>query len=198
VHLQDGSSSIELSERLVQPGTDELVQRPDASYGWTKFFGELLAENAREAGTPVTVVRPFSGYGEDQGLKFPFMSLVSRVFDGDNPVRVWGSGTQVRDWIHIDDVIGALMVLIEGGVSRTVNLGTGVGRSMRDVIYTAGTLLDRDETRVLAQFHQPAGVAYRVADTTELNTFYTPKITLNQGVERALAYLDARRVKSSS
>ena len=50
------------------PGTYWDVSEPDQVYGWTKVTGELLASRLREAGVPVTVVRPFSGYGEDQDL----------------------------------------------------------------------------------------------------------------------------------
>jgi nucleoside-diphosphate-sugar epimerase len=53
----------------------------------------------------------------------------------ENPIEVWGSGEQVRDWIHISDIVEGVLstmhVLPPGGV---MNLGSGVGTSFRDLI----------------------------------------------------------------
>jgi nucleoside-diphosphate-sugar epimerase len=53
------------------------AQEPDANYGWTKLTGERLAAAARAKGLPVTVVRPFSGYGTDQTDNFPFRAILT-------------------------------------------------------------------------------------------------------------------------
>ena len=79
------------------------VGAPDARYGWAKFTGELMAKAARESGLAVTVVRPFSGYGEDQDDTYPFRAMVERARRREDPFVVWGPGTQVRDWIHVRD-----------------------------------------------------------------------------------------------
>src|SRR6185369_16127194 len=71
---------------------------PDA-YGLLKLTGERMAVQARAAGVPVTVVRPYSGYGEDQSEDFPFRAFVERARRREDPFDVWGDGKQVRDWI---------------------------------------------------------------------------------------------------
>src|SRR4051812_24358170 len=76
------------------------ANEPDSVYGWTKLTGERLAEQARKTGLPVTVGRPFSGYGEDQSENFPFRAINERARRRDDPFPNWGSGEQVRDWIH--------------------------------------------------------------------------------------------------
>jgi len=53
------------------------VRNPDFTYGWTKLTGEILAQFARKQGIDVYVFRPFSGYGEDQDLTYPFQVLLS-------------------------------------------------------------------------------------------------------------------------
>ena len=71
--------------------------------------------------------RPFSGYGEDQSFDYPFPSLIRRVLNKEAPITIWGSGDQCRDFIHIDDIVEAVMqtkdVLKPGEV---LNLGSGV------------------------------------------------------------------------
>lgn len=160
-------------------------ERPDAIYGWTKLTGERLAAAYREQGGTVTVVRPFSGYGEDQSADFPFGAFRDRALAREDPFTVWGDGTQVRDWIYVDDVVAGTLAVAEQGVDVPVNLCTGIGTSMRELatlfMVAAGYCPE-----VSFQPDRPAGVAYRVGDPTRLHDFYTPKITLAEGVRRAL------------
>lgn len=159
---------------------------PDATYGWAKLTGERLANAARAAGLPVTVVRPFSGYGEEQGTDWPFGAFVERALRRDDPFTVWGDGSQVRDWIHIDDVVRGALAVIESGTTDPVNLCTGVGTSMVDLIglLTAAAGYRPDlELRT----DRPAGVARRVGDPIRLHRYYMPEISIEAGVKRALA-----------
>lgn len=159
---------------------------PDAAYGWTKLSGEMMAEAARASGVPVTVVRPFSGYGEEQGVDWPFGAFVARAKAYEDPFTIWGDGEQVRDWIHVSDVVGGALAAVENDVQGPVNLCTGRGTSFNEladmVCKQAG--YSPDLKHVL---DAPQGVAYRVGDPTKLNTFYTPKVTLEDGIARALA-----------
>lgn len=160
-------------------------QQPDAAYGWTKLTGEHLAGAARAAGLPVTVVRPFSGYGEDQAELFPFRALVERARRREDPFTIWGDGSQVRDWIHITDVVGGVLAVVESGTTEPVNICTGVGTSMLDLAQMACEIVGH---RPAFEFRldQPAGVAYRVGDPTRFHQHYTPQISLEVGVKRAL------------
>lgn len=158
----------------------------DATYGETKRMGELLAAEVRKAGVPVTVVRPFSGYGEDQDECYPFPAMIARAKRGDDPFAVWGDGRQVRDFVHVDDIVGAVLALVEASVDGPVNIGTGVGTSMDDLarlcMETAGY-----EAPIYHLSDKPSGVRYRVADTKLLRNYYEPKVTLGEGVRRALS-----------
>lgn len=66
---------------------------PDMTYGWSKLSGEFLAHHAVATyGLDVAIYRPFSGYGEDQDLSYPFPRIVQRVVRKEDPLVVWGSG----------------------------------------------------------------------------------------------------------
>ncbi len=162
------------------------VGMPDQLYGWAKLTGEILAHRARQEGLKVTVIRPFSGYSEGQDPAYPFRAFAERAKKREDPFTVWGSAVQCRDFIHIDDVVEATLVMCEQGIDGPVNLGTGretaLGRLARMFCDAAGysPLLDVDESA-------PMGVGYRVADVSLLKTFYEPKITLEEGIRRALA-----------
>jgi nucleoside-diphosphate-sugar epimerase len=183
VALQTEGARFNLREEFIDL-TD--AEEPDADYGWAKLSGERMAAAARRAGLPVTVVRPFSGYGEDQSENFPFRALVERARRREDPYVIWGDGNQVRDWIHIDDVIAGMLAVAESGTDEPVNLCTGVGTSMRELAELACELVGyKPDFEFLAD--KPAGVAYRVGDPARFHEIYKPTITLAEGVARALA-----------
>lgn len=181
-----GHDRAPLEEVDIEPGK---TLTPDAHYGWAKLTGERLAEVARANGVPVTVVRPFSGYGEDQSLDYPFPSIVNRVLAGD--YTVWGIEGQTRDWIHIDDVIAATMAIVESGTHLPINICTGRGVEMGELVRMvareahglAPVLHDVDVTYLP---DKPMGVFCRVGDPSLMHQYYTPKITVEEGISRAL------------
>jgi nucleoside-diphosphate-sugar epimerase len=158
---------------------------PDAGYGWTKLTGEKMAAAAAEH-IPVYVVRPFSGYGEDQDTRFPFGAFVERARRREDPFVIWGDGSQVRDWIHIDDVVRGALAVVDADLREPVNLSTGVGTSMNDIV---AMMCEAVGYTPWVQLHpeRPTGVSYRVGDPTRLRTVYEPTVTLAEGVKRALA-----------
>lgn len=180
--LQRRGTEWKLSEDFID--LDNL-QSADLTYGWSKLTGEYLARFAEEAGVRVHVFRPFSGYGETQALDYPFPSFIARGKRRDSPFDVWGDGTQVRDFIHIDDVVGATLEAVNQDVPGPVNLGWGRATSFNDlaemVMNEAGYSGDINHLPA-----EPVGVHYRVCDPTKMLSFYTPTVSLEEGIRRAL------------
>ena len=163
----------------------EEIQTPDLSYGWAKLTGEMLASHARNQGLTVHIYRPFSGYGEDQALDYPFPSFIQRGITKADPFEIWGNGEQVRDFIHIDDVIEAAEVGCKENV-EVVNLCTGRGTSFNDL----ANLVCKEAGYKPAIKHleaEPVGVMHRVGDPRYMNSFYKPQISLEEGIRRAFA-----------
>lgn len=181
-HLQAPPHRMRLGEHQIHPARCE---EPDAVYGWVKLTGERLAACARAEGVPVTVLRPFSGYGGDQDRTYPFPSFIDRALARVDPFPIWGPGTQVRDWIHIDDVVGATLEAVKQEVDGPVNLCTGVGTSFLRlatlVCEQVGYAPDLDPDPA-----QPTGVHHRVGDPALMGSFYTPRVSLEAGIADAL------------
>jgi nucleoside-diphosphate-sugar epimerase len=172
-----------LYEDDIEP-TDPML--PDGIYGWLKVTGERLAAAYQQQGGTVTVVRPFSGYGEDQDERFPFGAFTARAKRRDDPFEIWGDGTQVRDWVHVGDLVGAILAAYEHGVDGPVNIATGRATSFNELaqMFAAEAGYEPELKHIT---DAPRGVAYRVGDPTLLNTFYTCRVSLEEGVRRALA-----------
>jgi nucleoside-diphosphate-sugar epimerase len=186
----EGSYSLRESDIMPDfPG--KMVGTPDQFYGWTKLTGENLAHRARQVGLSVTVVRPFSGYGEDQDDCYPFPAFIDRALRREDPFVIWGDGLQVRDFIHVDDIVRACMVMCDQGIDGPVNLGSGQPVSMRNL---AALVCRAAGYRPVFKFDRdaPRGVPYRVCDATRMREFYEPAVSLEEGIARALAWREGR------
>lgn len=189
VELQRERMHCTLAESLVSMRGSRFGM-PDQTYGWAKLTGEYLAQHAvRTYGVDAVIYRPFSGYGEDQSLDYPFPSLVKRVVDKHGAIDVWGTGEQVRDWIHIDDIVDGVLstmnVLPPGAV---MNLGSGLGTSFRDLINLACELTGH-HAAIRPLTDKPVGVHRRQADTFFMRQHFTPKVSLEEGVLRMISHL---------
>lgn len=167
--------------------SDESVGIPDMTYGWAKLTGEYLAQfAAKQYDIDVVIYRPFSGYGEDQDLCYPFPALVKKVVSVESPIVIWGSGDQCRDFIHIDDIVDAVletMDILQPG--EALNLGTGVATSFKQLVEALHVKCKHAlRPRKIFDVTKPEGVFYRVADVTKLHKLYVPKISLNEGIKR--------------
>lgn len=186
-YLQTNGYNRKLAESMLRFATAKQIGVPDQTYGFAKLAGEFLARQAADRyGIDVVIYRPFSGYGEDQALDYPFPSIIKRVAEREDPITVWGSGDQTRDFIHIDDVVGAVISTMHKiGSGEALNLGRGDGVSFKQLAnltcFEAG-----HNAKIVNDPTKPEGVYARVADCTLLNQLYETKIKLVDGVRRAL------------
>jgi nucleoside-diphosphate-sugar epimerase len=184
IKLQDYGSTHQLVETDIDLND---IQSPDYTYGWAKLTGEMLAGYAEKEGLRVHVFRPFSGYGEDQSLDYPFPSFIKRGVDKANPFKIWGSGNQVRDFIHMDDVVAATIEAVRQDVQGPINLGLGRPTSFNELaaLVSSECGYSPEIEHVLGA---PEGVQYRCSDPAKMLSFYTPKISLEEGISRAVNY----------
>lgn len=161
------------------------MEEPDATYGWAKLTGEKLATYAEAEGCRILVPRPFSGYGEDQDDAYPFPAFIARAKRRDDPFEIWGDGSSTRDWIHIDDLVGAVLALLDADVTGPVNLGWGRATSFDDLARIV-TKAAGYQPHLKHRPDAPRGVHHRVSDPTRMLNHYVPAVTLEEGVRRAL------------
>lgn len=183
--LQDGFPRRSLHEDDIDLTN---IESPDMTYGFAKLAGEYQAHFASMLLAGITdflVFRPFSGYGEDQDLSYPFPSFIQRAMRRDDPFEIWGTGDACRDFIHIDDIVNAVLKAVDDGIKGTFNLGTGRAVSFNDLAKFM-TFSQGYQPELQHRLDKPVGVQYRVADTRNMRQFYIPQITLEEGIWRAL------------
>jgi nucleoside-diphosphate-sugar epimerase len=170
------------------------IGHPDLTYGWAKLTCEYLAKIAYEKhGLKSCTFRPFSGYGEDQDLAYPFPSIVKRVLDNRTQklLHVWGSGHQMRDFVHIEDCIDLIM-MASGKISdaSAINISSGNLTSFIELTRLAGRQLNLD-LEVRGMSDKPEGVFARGGDTVrQAKIGFKPEIALDEGLRRAIGYFE--------
>jgi GDP-L-fucose synthase len=180
-----------LSENMIEFNED--IGMPDMSYGWAKLTNEYLAKLAYEKyGLNSVVYRPFSGYGEDQDLSYPFPSICKRVLENKNKenLTVWGSGNQMRDFIHISDCVeGVLKTMDKIDDGDALNLSTGIFTSFKQFASLAANISGYNP-EVKGTSNKPEGVFARAGDPTKLKKFgFVYSIPFKEGISRTLSFL---------
>jgi len=136
------------------PVSEQAPLQPESPYGQSKLMTEqMLRWYGERAGLRWMSLRYFNAagasadavIGEDINVTLNLVPLVMKAALGLRPpVQVFGTdfptpdGTAVRDYIHVEDLADAHVMALEhletGGASTAVNLGTGTGSSVREVI----------------------------------------------------------------
>jgi UDP-glucose 4-epimerase len=169
--------------------------RPHSPYGIHKHAAEVLCRHyARTFGLRIAIVRLFSVYGP--GLRKQLLwDACSKLLTGKPTFA--GSGSEVRDWLHVDDAV-TLLVAAQAGAGRacpTVNGGTGVGTTVTQVIERLCREV-KGTARPVFTGERRSGDPYElVADIASSNAIgWTPRILWQDGIAQyARWYLDVHR-----
>lgn len=185
INLQSTSGAIALSEGDIDFNKNLGV--PDMTYGWSKLTGEFLAQiAARHYGISVVCIRPFSGYGEDQDLSYPVPAIAARAAKRENPFEVWGSGKQGRDFVHIDDVLDLIFILLDNvSDGSAYNIGSGKLTSFLELIGLF-TRFAGYSPEIKPLLDKPVGVHSRYCDMSLVEERFGWKaaISLEEGMRR--------------
>jgi len=166
----------------------------DKFAGWAKRMGELQAEAYKiEYGwNRVSIVRPANVYGPydnfDPQNAMVIPSLISRALNGEDPFIVWGDGSQIRDFIHAKDVARGMMLVVAKKETRPINLGSGRGHSIKEVVDIIVDNLEH-KPKVIWDTSKPAGDKIRLMDISRARSIgFTPIISLEEGIKNTMEW----------
>lgn len=116
---------------------------PNSPYAASKASSDLLARAWMHTWKlPVVVCRSSNNYGPRQFPEKLIPRTIVSALQG-RPVEVYARGENVRDWIHVDDNVAALVAILERGVpGATYNIGAGNERRNIDLVRDICALLD--------------------------------------------------------
>jgi len=180
------------------PESEGFMEEPEPTnggYGWAKRMGELLGKYYHEEfGMKVGIVRPYNCYGPrdhfDPAVSHVIPALIKRVFDGEDPVTVWGSGNQTRAFLYVTDMAEGMIQAIEKYPQPDpVNLGTDEEISIKELIQK---IIGYSGVKAKIKFDRtkPDGSPKRNSDNAKMleKIGFTPKVTLDVGLQKTIAW----------
>ena len=191
-----GSSCI-YPRNATQPITEEqlltgVLEPTNEWYAIAKIAGIKLCQAYRQQyGCDFISAMPTNLYGPNDNFDLTsshvLPALMRKFHDakerGDTSVEIWGTGSPMREFLHVDDLADACVHLMHHySASSHINVGTGVDLSIRelaekirDLVYPAAEL--RFDTS------KPDGMPRKVLDVSRLTaTGWTPRIGLDEGI----------------
>ncbi len=172
-----------LAENDFYPGLAKRVGEAQArtykiEYGWDK----------------ISIVRPSNTYGlfdnfnPNSSMVIP--SLIKRFVDGENPLVVWGDGSQIRDFIYSEDVARGMMLVMEKnpGAEDPVNLGSGNKNTIRELVEIIMSNME-NKPEVLWDSSKIYGDKIRTMNISRaMSLGFKPQVSLEEGIKKTMKW----------
>ena len=190
--------------RFIQVSTDEVYGSiakgswvetepllPNSPYAATKAAADMLARSYfRTYGLDVRITRCSNNYGHHQYPEKMIPLFLTNLMDGLK-VPVYGDGSNVRDWLHVDDHCrGIIAVLQRGNAGEIYNIGGGTELSNMEMTRKLLTLLDRgDESIEYVSDRLGHDKRYSVNIDKIINQCgYKPLMDFNEGLSQTVRW----------
>ncbi|CUH23292.1 UDP-glucose 4-epimerase [Jannaschia seosinensis] len=169
------------------PIAEDAPLAAETEYGRQKIALEAAhAEAAAAEGRALTILRVANPYGMTAGRDRGVIPLVIDAAQRGTRFTVNGTGREMRDYLHVDDLCAAFRATIdrppEAGSPRILNLGSGTGTTLPEII----ALVEAAVGRAVDYRFAPADVGSSVLSIDRINTVlgWAPRIPLDEGIAR--------------
>lgn len=164
-------------------------------YGWAKRVSELLGRfYHQEYDYKVAIARPYNAYGPraifDPEISHVIPGIIKRVFDGENPIVVWGSGKQTRSFLYAEDFARGLIETVEKyPEADPVNIGTADEVTIEDLASMIVRISGKN-TKIVFDKTKPDGQPRRVCDVRKAKekVGFVAKVGLEEGLEKTIEW----------
>ena len=180
------------------PESEGFMDEPEPTnggYGWAKRMSEKLGMYyTEEFGMNIAIVRPYNAYGPrdhfDPETSHVIPALIKRAIDGEDPIKVWGSGNQTRAFLYVEDLVEGMLLAVEKyPKSDPINLGTNEEISIIDLVKK---ILEITGINAKIEFDtsKPDGSPRRNSDNTkaEDKLGFLAKTNIDEGLKRTISW----------
>jgi len=209
LNLEYLSASLQLVQRLANVGCLKLViagsfseydqelgylaensaLKPNTPYGAAKLaLYQALSLWAPAQGVEIVWPRIFSVYGPGEHEKRFVPAVIVAALKGE-PTRL-SPGEQLRDYLHVADVAGAIWAVVRNGITGPVNIGSGKPVAIRELALKIGELVDRPDLIRLGDLPYRAGDPMFVCANTRMlaSTGWVPLFDLESGLRDSIEW----------
>ena len=176
---------------------DQYPASPESAYGWSKLMGEyetFLIEEETDIPVSVLVLHNVYGtpcdYSDERGQVIP--SIIRKaVRYPDESFNIWGSGSQGRAFVHVNDVVDALVDTLNNGLGKgVIQIGPDICISIREI---AELVADISGKSIDIQYDltKPEGDRGRCADYTRAEKVlgWQPRTELQDGLRELYSWI---------
>lgn len=157
-------------------------------YSLTKIMGESLCKAYNYMfKMPYTILRFGNTYGHYQASNYLIPSLILQGIN-EGKIEVWDPRI-IRDFIFVEDTINAIIQALknESTINQTINVGTGVGYSIKEVVEMISNQLDVPWKDLQKYQDVPISLILDNSKITQL-TGWKPNYSIEQGLEKTVNY----------
>lgn len=159
-------------------------------YGWMRRYIERMAEFVHERSqTKVVLVRPTATYGRHDDFhpvtSHVIPALIRKAVERMDPYEVWGTGDEVRDFLHVEDLTrGCLLATEKYAECQPINLGYGETSTVKDVVAAILKGADYSNAKVIFNADRPTTIPKRMVDITKAREIlgFEPRFSLDEGL----------------
>jgi nucleoside-diphosphate-sugar epimerase len=190
--------------RDMAPGEPEMAEsqavpaHPDNEYGWEKLYSERLAmAYERNTGMAVRIARFQNCYGAEgtwrggrEKAPAAMCRKVAAIPDGAT-VEVWGDGSAVRSYTHVDDMVDGIRRLMQSDLKGAVNIGTPEYITVDELVQTVARVAGK---RIhIRHVPGPVGVQSRNFSNERIYSLgWRPRISLEQGIRLTYPWIEGQ------
>lgn len=185
---------------------DMNVQTPNIypvykAVGWMKRYTETLCEffsNQIHNPMQCIIIRPSNAYGPNDKYDFEKCHVtpanIRKVVDNLNPIPLWGDGSEIRDIIHVDDMVSGFITVAENVDTYDIyNVCYGKGHSVMEVLGLLKEIEDNDNQTQFVNNKAPM-IPTRLLSNEKLKKLgWKPKYDLESGLRDALKWYKEHR-----
>ncbi len=192
------SSAAVYGAGFCKPIKENSVLNPISPYGiYKKMVEELCFSYHKNFGIKVSLIRFFSLYGNN--LKKQLLwDACNKFISGKNNIEFFGTGKEVRDWLHISDAVSLIFEVINyEGIFEIYNGGRGTPVSIEDILKELGSYLDKKITITYNNITKEGDPLYLCADmskTTKIN--WLPEKKLSEGIKEYVEWFNCEKEKT--
>jgi len=187
------SSSAVYGEPIKVPIPEDHPLMPKSPYAASKVSGEAFVQAfANQYGFRPVILRLFNVYGPKQSRAYAgvIIEIIRRVSRGEPPI-VFGDGEQTRDFVHVSDVVEAIMLSLRNeGVRGVFNIGSGEGITINYLANLILKLMGREDLRPIYATPRPGDIRHSIADITRARKGlgFKPKVELEVGIKELIRH----------
>jgi UDP-glucose 4-epimerase len=176
---------------------------PISPYGASKLCAETYLQLYRRIyDLPIVTLRLFNVYGPKQ-RKYVMYDVLRKLAINSSELEILGTGDEERDFIYVDDVVDALLLVAEreDAIGQVFNVGSGTATKLRNLIKMMLDFLGEEPNLVFTNSSWKGNLRRLCADVTKLQKLgFSPKYQLQNGLKSLIDWFNSseRRVIQSN